>query len=78
MRITIELEVSDALSMQSALRTRARQLHNRADETLRDQPDCATWAYYRQRANELQALADRLYATDTDVSELISSSPLPE
>ena len=75
MRFTIELDETDAIAIRVALRQRSRALHSLADQCLTHEPGDPTWRMYRDKGNELSALADRIAPRDTDVSELISQPP---
>jgi hypothetical protein len=82
MRFTIELDETDAIAIRVALRQRSRALHSMADEYY--QRDPSAFRCYREKANELHDLANRISAVeearhDTDISALISapSSPPP-
>ncbi len=82
MRFTIELDETDAIAIRVALRQRANALHNLADELIAREPGEQAWKLYRQRGNELSALAERIGAAelrqhDTDISALISAPSLP-
>jgi hypothetical protein len=82
--ITITLDPRDLDHVVVALRLRSNQLHNLADECIQRDPGGKGWVYYRQRGDELHALANRLSGKgqdhrDTDISELISRpTPNPE